>query len=798
MCYLSDHSFVFINKINKFTATLHLLACAMVHLISLYYRTVTHFFSYGMVVATSSAISAALSVSFGIYYAMATNFPLTELMLKTLTVFTAVAVVGHSIIFGLLNRIGLPGFTWPVLALSRNIITKPDLQIKRDMKAEEYQNLLQALTVAPLYNALTAVFFAQLIIASLFVAAEFSMKVEMRHYILGLIIDIMASFIHAGFSLVIGEIITGDMRAECKRLMHEKGFPFADRAVTTVRQKLIFFIVLFLMTIYVVSTLVYFNRSNMEAILIFTLMAMIAAMAMAYMIFFLIYSSLKDIETAMDDLKSGGTGLVFTKSISKEFVKVAAGISDAAKTIKDYQANLEHKIEERTQELADSLVKVNALKGQQDGDYFLTSLLLKPLTGNYANNRQMKVNIFIRQKKVFEFKTKTNEIGGDICIAHSICLRDRNYTLFLNGDAMGKSMQGAGGSLVLGAVLQSIVERTKLSSKEQTLYPERWLKSIFIELQKTFESFDGSMLISIILGLADEENGFVYLLNAEHPWSVLYRRGEAQFIENALMLRKLGTLGVSMGIQVQTLQMKPHDILILGSDGRDDLLTGTNEEGARIINEDENLFLKHTVDGHGNLEGIYEACRATGDITDDFSLMSITYLPEEISPSARDDIRAQIQHARALVAKRQYGEAVAELEKAFDESSPASREHLARALAQVTVKIDDHERALKYFSIYTDANPADTQAIFTFGQLCIKEGRIEQAFDIFNRLRIRNHKDEKAAIQIAKILIQKGDPKTAEEILIKFVESGKENLKIKAILDSIADSNAAMGSSVGA
>jgi hypothetical protein len=33
----------------------------------------------------------------------------------------------------------------------------------------------------------------------------------------------------------------------------------------------------------------------------------------------------------------------------------------------------------------------------------------------------------------------------------------------MNADAMGKSMQGAGGALVLGAVLEAIVDRTMIT-----------------------------------------------------------------------------------------------------------------------------------------------------------------------------------------------------------------------------------------------------------------------------------------------------------------------------------------------
>lgn len=699
--------------------------------------------------ATSAAISSILAISFGLYYARATNFPISDLMMWTIAIGAAIAWVGHSVQFGILNKVGFPGFTRPVLAVNRFITATPDLQIKPDLSEKDYHELLRALTIIPLTNAFTAVLSVQIIFVAILIAAEMSVKFEVYHYVQGIIMDIMFSFIHGGFCLVIGEIATGSMRAECKRIMQEKGIAYTDRAVTTVRLKLAFFIMLFIITIYVAATLVYYNRDNLQAIVIFTIMALVAAILMAYMIFYLIYSSLKDIEGAMDDLKSGGSGLIFTKSIDSEFVKVATGISDAARTIKDYQANLEHKIDERTRELQESLGNVRALKGQQDGDYFLTSLLLKPLTGNYANNRQVKVNIFIRQKKSFEFKTKTNEIGGDICLAHSIRLRGRDYTLFLNGDAMGKSMQGAGGSLVLGAVMQSIVERTKLSPKEQVLYPERWLKAVFLELQKTFESFDGSMLISVIIGLADERSGFVYFINAEHPWSAILRNGKAFFIENDLTLRKLGTLGVNMGIKVQTYEMQPGDHFVIGSDGRDDLMLGTAEDGSRVINEDETLFLRLLEKGGEDLESVYKACKAMGEITDDFSLISLTYLPEIETRDARLGLRQKISDARSLVAQKKYAQATELLEHAYEASK--DNLHVARALAHIFYKAGKINEAVRYFDLYSEENPGDSQAIESLGMLLIKLGDTERAADVLTRLKIRNPRDERIAEQLNKI-----------------------------------------------
>ncbi|HMV44354.1 MAG TPA: 7TM diverse intracellular signaling domain-containing protein, partial [Leptospiraceae bacterium] len=185
--------------------------------------------------------------------------------------------------------------------------------------------------------------------------------------------------------------------------------------------------------------------------------------------------------------------------------------------VEELNSNLEMKVAQRTEELSQSLEHVKKLKMSQDGDYFLTSLLIKPLGKNRAEKNQVLIDFIVKQKKTFEFKNKMSDLGGDLCRAESLVLRNRNMTVFFNADAMGKSMQGAGGAIVMGSVFDSILERTKLSQTVQEEYPEKWLKNAFIELHKVFESFQGSMLVSIVIGLIDNKTGLMYFINAEHP-----------------------------------------------------------------------------------------------------------------------------------------------------------------------------------------------------------------------------------------------------------------------------------------
>ena len=294
-------------------------------------------------------------------------------------------------------------------------------------------------------------------------------------------------------------------------------------------------------------------------------------------------------------------------------------------------ANLEEKVEERTRDLNTALQNVNRLKEQQDGDYFLTSLLLRPLGVKNVRSEFVEVDFFLKQKKEFQFRKRSHAIGGDINIAHSISLGGEDYTVCLNGDAMGKSSQGAGGVLVLGTAFEVVIDRTKSSKETALLSPEEWLRQTFLELNQVFLGLNGSMLMSIVLSILHDRTGQFWFMNAEHPWVVLYRDGKASFLDKELHQHKLGSqeaVEIRDKLYIERFQLQPGDIVISGSDGRDDIRIG-DEDGVRVINEDETLFLEHVEKGEGNLEKIATVIQEWGELTDDFSLLKILYLADK-------------------------------------------------------------------------------------------------------------------------------------------------------------------------
>lgn len=375
-------------------------------------------------------------------------------------------------------------------------------------------------------------------------------------------------------------------------------------------------------------------------------------------------------------------------------------------------ANLEREVDRRTVQLNESLVEIQNLKEQQDGDYFLTSLLIKPLSTNISSNKNLEIETFTRQKKQFIFKKYTEEIGGDICISDSIQLRSKSYTLFITADAMGKSIQGAGGALVLGAVLKAISERTKIDELVNYLYPERWLKNAFVELHRVFMSFDGMMLISGVFGIVENETGLVYYLNIESPLTVLYRNKKASLIHPTQTLRKLGSFGTENNeIIIQIFRLLENDSIINGSDGRDDLIIGMDSDGHHIINMNDSLFLQTVEESEADLEKCFEISAKKGNILDDFSLQKIKFTKRKYSfPETQIPLFEAIPN---YVLEKNSEKKRNVLRKVFSEFYPTEcNPYVLRWLGIEAIKLKDFPFALEVTKTYTEINSHANDMIY--------------------------------------------------------------------------------------
>jgi hypothetical protein len=409
------------------------------------------------------------------------------------------------------------------------------------------------------------------------------------------------------------------------------------------------------------------------------------------------------------------------------------------KKLEDYSDQLEQKISERTKELQTTLETVNELKIQQDGDYFLTSLLLEPFIVNNSNSEKVKVDFLLIQKKKFDFYGKEQDIGGDLCHSQNLSLNNRNYILFFNSDAMGKSLQGAGGAIVFGSVFFSIIQRTKSNVDNTYISPERWLKNTFIELHKVFLTFDCSMLISAVIGLVEEDTGVLYFINSEHPSIVLYADNSCNFLEKEIHFTKLGSPVSSNKLFITLQQLHQNDSIFIGSDGRDDFALDSIR-----LNQDAEEFLKAVKKANGDLKEIFEITKSKGQIIDDFSLMKITYL---------DEVN--------------------------------SYEHL-KNLAISNLSKSDFKSYIQIGEEYIEKNPTDSEFLLQLGKAYRETKNYKEAVNAFERLRLRSPYNLEVLIYLAESLILSRNYYRSQKILNECERIDKTNKSVLDLKDNLS------------
>jgi len=506
--------------------------------------------------------------------------------------------------------------------------------------------------------------------------------------------------------------------------------------------------------------------------------------------------------------------------LTTSFNSMVASIRDARAKLQDYANNLEEKVKIRTAELNKTLEQVHALKVQQDGDYFLTSLLAKPLFFNANKSRAVKTEFLLRQKKQFEFRNKHAELGGDICITGNLRFSqfpERRFVVSLNGDAMGKSMQGAGGSLVMGVVMNSIMARSAKNNKVLNISPEQWLKETYEEVHSVFLAFNGSMVISIVMSVVDEETGEMWYWNAEHPFQILYRNGKASFIEEDLQLRKVG-LESEIPFRVRKFQLQPGDVVLMGSDGRDDIDL-TPDQPVRTINEDEFMILKRVEESDADLNSILERLLALGELTDDLSFLKMEYVgpaskltgapgqqtpiqriqPQrviiDIDPDETDDMQFEdveeigsfeelFQQGRRLARQGKHEEALEILRQAYTKRRDVPA--LNKILAVLTFKDRDYPKAVEILGSYLEHDPHVADFWLYLSIAHKRMGDYQKSLEAAQKVYEINPQRIPNLIHMADLYQKLGEHARAQDLLDRALQLDPSNRQAKSLLSLIS------------
>ncbi len=484
------------------------------------------------------------------------------------------------------------------------------------------------------------------------------------------------------------------------------------------------------------------------------------------------------------------TGLGFQKYAFFAFIMAIAFILAnrfirVHNEVEDLNRDLEKKVLDRTFDLESSLSKIRSLKEKQDGDYFLTSLLINPLSANRADSETVGVEFLVRQFKRFRFRKWSAAIGGDICISQSIRLQDRSYTAVINADAMGKSMQGAGGALVFGAVMTSLLNRARHSRAGD--YPEQWISEAYHELQSIFVSFQGSMMISAVIGLVDDASGLFYYINAEHPYPILYRNGETRLLVTDDELRKIGTPEADENLRIHVLRLRTGDVLFIGSDGKDDLVLGRDSDGRGIYNESESEFPKRVRESKSSLSEIEEALKDFGDLADDLTLVRVAYREDEYTGSpdaegdAHDGVRADLDEVRAAGESERARNMLEEIVKEHPEDEEA-----ALMLAELFFKQGQFGRLLVFAGSMSARFPTRDRFLFLAALGANRAGDHKTAVEFGERFRLRNPEHVDNLLNLARSRHDLGDVARARLLWLRARDLAPSHALVKEMKPTVS------------
>ena len=612
-----------------------------------------------------------------------------------------------------------------------------------------------------------------------------------NHYDLKKIFEISLGYIYiflliSGAVFIISDFLFGYYRVQLKAILHQRGEQANDCSIgkrSAVKLTYLAFLN-FTSTILIIFFLLNHPGNFLSNVLAFTTITFMLSGSLIYAYYYTWQFSVRQISDATYELAMGGSGFLPILSTDRELVEMSGNFDHAAQEINTIRKYLTNLVNEKTKTVSDALEETKKLKVRQDGDYYLTANLIEPLSIINPQSENIQVDSYIRQYKVFEFMGVEKDIGGDLNAAYPLHLQGEKYTLVINADAMGKSLQGAGGVLVLGSALRALIERTKFSPEVQLLSPERWLKNAFLEMHRLFSSFNGTMMASLICIMIHDQSGYCIIINAEHPKGVLYRNGVSRYISTREGLRKLGNLAIKGRLWVDAFQLQDKDIIIFGSDGREDLILGYDKDRQPIMNEDENFFLDRVQNAAGDIPKIVIDIRQSGEIVDDLSLLRIEYSKKVLVRGQNKVIFDQLCSRLSEKTTTNKAEKLLIYKNILDIKSDdiaANRFMFVHYASQ-----DNYLAARAYINQLVNIRPSKDSYLYAAALLEFRLNNLDLALMYSDRLALRNSRFERNLILLGKIQQLKKNADGVREVILLLREIRSDHEFAQELFTSLA------------
>ena len=224
--------------------------------------------------------------------------------------------------------------------------------------------------------------------------------------------------------------------------------------------------------------------------------------------------------------------------------------------------------------------------------------------------------------------------------------------------------------------------------------------------------------------------------------------------------------------------MQPGDIILTGSDGKDDVFLGTNPEGGRIINDEETWILKKVEDGKGDLKKIYTSISQSGELTDDLSLLRVEYdshVMDFVIDLDMEEVDAMLLEAKEFQNRKGHPKAIEILENAYKKS----RNHiqLNKTLINLHLHAGNFRRAAKLAESFSENYPNEFDYIYIASFAYKRAALFEKALEAADRLKLRYPDMLKNLTNLAEIYFFLKDYKKSLEMVRRALKQDPENIR---------------------
>ncbi len=653
----------------------------------------------------------------------------------------AVYAPGYYLHFGLLDRLGVPGFTRKLRIINRYIRSN---ELKPPDDDKTFLELLTALEGLPGENMKAAVIYPSIVMGG----------VVIQELVIGLTYNAVILLIGTGTAVVIyffssyiaAELLTGHMRKRIKQNLVERGISFREMHRFSIRRKFIFIVLLIFISMTELGLMFYFSVHEKSISMPFIFIVLTSFLVGSLLFYYLvtIQNSLHDIEEAAQDLARGGKGKLYLRGLDREIVNASVGLISAAYEVNEIRSNLEKKVEERT-------AKLNAaLEQLRDKDRLFQMEL--DIASDIQKGILPKTPVTINGLKIVAHNENTARVGGDM------------YDIIpMRNNSIGVLIADVSGHGVPAALVTTMAKICFRETTQNCLSP----KKIFFDVNQMLTSTikTGEFLTSFLLVIS--HNNDVLYSNAAHTHALVLRKGTDSieywdtqgFFVGAMKNEEVGSR------YEEKLDSLHHwDRLLLYTDGIIEARNGRGEEFGMVR-------LEELMAGSGK----YSLEEAKEHI--------LTGWKEYIGDTPVDDdvtlvlLEAVPIPKEALIRENRDREAADVLSRSLEINSHDSHTH--KLLGRVLFHTRSFEPAVDHLKYAIKIEPDDTATLYFLSAALYNMKDYNRAFINAHTLSEMEPQNEKPLIIMARSLKKLERPDEAMDIWKKILEIDPENAEAR-------------------